>query len=288
MKKIKRPELITPSVTHDLRLFMESCPTTSPRVLIADIETSMMLGYFFGMWKQNIGVDCIIQDWNILSFSAKWLGSPTVLYQSLREQKNPVNDKGLCQSLHTILNNTDVVVAHNGKRFDMKKIRARMALNRMPPIPDVRIIDTLLESRKQFGFTSQTLMYLSDKFGPDGLKKYDHGKFAGRALWIACQSGDQDAWDEMEAYNVPDVTSLEGVYLELRPWFQGAQNLGVFGEAHEGHTCPNCGGHHVKKDGKRHTQVGVYQQYKCLDCGGYSRGRIMIRSHDERKHILMN
>lgn len=263
-------------------------PEEGPRILVADIETSMMIGYFFGLWKQNIGQDDLIQDWNMLSFCAKWYDREVILYQDLHLQKNPTNDKALCRSLRSILEKADIVVAHNGKRFDMKRIRARMAMNRMPPIPDVRVIDTLLESRKQFGFTSQTLAYLSAHFGDDGIRKVTHSEFPGKELWKQCQQGNQRAWEVMREYNVPDVTSLEGVYRELRPWFQGAQNLGVFQESHNGHTCPNCGGHNLKKDGIRHTQVGLYQQYKCKDCGGYSRGRLMIRSREERSHILMN
>src|SRR5690606_13088818 len=212
-----------------------------------------------------------------------------VLYQSLRHQRNPVNDFGLCKSLAKILRNTDVVVAHNGKRFDMAKIRARMALNRMPPIPNVRIIDTFLESRKQFGFTSQKLLYLSERFGPDGIRKTTHGKFPGRELWRECQKGNQEAWQEMEEYNVPDVLSLEGVYEELRPWYQGAQNLAVFVEEdREGqHSCPNCGGTNLQRRGYVHTQVGQYQRYRC-ECGAWSRGRIITKTRQQRAHINMN
>lgn len=288
MKRIKRPELRLSPTTYDLPELLAYTPKEGPKILIADIETSMMLAYTFGTFKQNIALDAIVQDWNILSFAAKWAGDSPTLYQSLRTQRNPTNDFKLCKSLHRLLCEADVVVAHNGKKFDMKKIRARMAWNRMPPIPDVRVIDTLLESRKQFGFTSQKLIYLSDKFGPDGMRKNEHGKFPGVKLWVECQSGNQEAWNEMEAYNIPDVLALEGVWEELRPWYQGAQNLAVFHESHDGHTCPNCGSHDVNHKGYRHTQVGVYKRYRCNSCGGWSRGRVLVKSRAERAHILMN
>lgn len=280
--------IYTPSETsYDLECLKDTIPESGPKIIFADIETSMMLGYFFGTFKQNIGLGAIKQDWNILSFAAKWHGPgrPT-LYQSIRNQKNPVNDFGLCKSLAWIIDNADIIVAHNGVRFDMKKIRARMAHNRMRPVRNTRVIDTLLESRKQFAFTSQKLIYLSEKFGPDGMKKNSHGSFAGIDLWVQCQNGNQLAWDEMEAYNIPDVLALEGVYDELSPWFQGAQNLAVFHEHEEGvHRCPNCGSSNVKKDGLRRTQVTIFQQYKCKDCGGYSRGRKgILPTH----HVLVN
>lgn len=285
----KKGTFIPVRTTYDLDEFMDAIPENGPRILHADIETSLMLVWTFGTFKQNIPVESIVQDWNILSFCAKWDGVGPALYQSLRLQKNPVNDFSLCKSLHRMLSNTDIVVAHNGKRFDLKKIRARMALNRMQPIPNVRIIDTLLESRKQFGFTSQKLIYLSDKFGPDGMKKNAHGKFPGLELWRQCQAGNQEAWDEMEAYNIPDVLALEGVYREHRGWYQGAQNLAVFTNAELGtHTCPNCASQSLVKRGCVHTQVSRYQRFQCRDCGGWSRGRTPVQTRGDRAHIKMN
>lgn len=281
--------------TDNIAEFMRHRPKHGPRIVLLDVETSLMLGYFFGTFKQNISLDCIKQDWNMLSFCAKWHHVPLVIYDDLREQKNPTNDKRLCTKLHRILREADVAIAHNGKRFDLRKIRARMAHNRMAPIPNIRIIDTLTESRKQFGFTSQKLIYLSEKFGPEGERKNEHGKDPGLKLWLACQNGDVEAWEEMRKYNIPDVTSMEGVYDELRGWFQGAQNLAVFlpviyDPETEQHACPNCASTGVDRERGKYvyTQVGIYQRYHCNDCGGYSRGRTMVRSRDDRAHILMN
>ncbi len=277
--------------TENTSEFMAERRREGPRIALIDVETSMMLGYFFGTFKQNIPLECIVQDWNMLSFAAKWHGIPLVLYQDLSAQKNPINDKKLCASLHRILREADVVVAHNGKRFDMRKIRARMAHNRMDPIPNVRVIDTLTESRKQFGFTSHKLIYLSEKFGPEGERKNEHMRFPGIKLWLECQRGNPDAWAEMKAYNIPDVTSMEGMYDELRGWYQGAQNLAVFAPTIlEGKVCPNCGSHDVKMERGKYvyTQVSIFQRYRCNSCGGYSRGRTQVRSRDDRSHILMN
>lgn len=292
MKLRKKPTHKRVRVTYDLPEFMAAVPKSGPKILHLDIETSLMQVWCFGLFQNFITMDDIIQDWNILSFCAKWHGTGPAIYQSLRKQRNPVNDFGLCKSLHRMLSVADVVVAHNGKRFDLKKIRARMAHNRMPPIPDVRLIDTLLEGRRVFGFTSQKLAYLTAHFGEDGMRKNAHGKFPGKALWIACQGGVQAAWDEMEKYNIPDVLSMEGVYMELRGWFQGAQNLAVFMPAHDGMTCPACGGKDHKKRGHRHTQVGIYQRYQCTTvgddgrvCGQWYRGRQQLLSKAERRHI---
>lgn len=277
--------------TYDLDAFLAAKPEKAPAILLADIETSLMLVQVFSTFKPLVGVEDIVQDWNILSFAAKWHGTGPILYQSLRYQPKPVNDFNLCKALHRILSVTDVVIAHNGKRFDLRKIRARMALNRMPPIPNVRVIDTLLESRKQFGFTSHKLIYLSERFGPDGMRKVDHGKYPGKALWRECQKGNQDAWTEMELYNVPDVLALEGVYDEMRPWYQGAQNLGIYQDPAERegqHSCPNCGSGNTQRRGIVYTQVNQYQRYRCMSCGAWSRGTVRLLSRMERAHVNVN
>lgn len=282
--------------TYDLAEFLAAVPKTGPKILHIDIETSLMKVWTFGLHNQYLTIGDIIEDWNILSFCAKWHGTGPAIYQSLRKQRNPVNDFGLCKSMHKMLSMADIVVAHNGKRFDMKKIRARMMHNRMPPLHDVRIIDTMLETRRVVGLTSNKLAYITEHFGADGMRKNNHGQFPGKELWIACQSGNQAAWDEMEAYNIPDVLSMEAAYADIRPWFQGAQSLAVFSPAHDGMTCPNCGGTHNKKKGHRHTQVGIYQRYQCTTvdpltgnvCGAWFRGREQKLSKADRRHLGVN
>lgn len=282
--------------TYDLPEFMAAIPKTGPKILHIDIETSLMKVWTFGLHNQYLTIGDIIEDWNILSFCAKWHGTGPAIYQSLRNQRNPVNDFGLCKSLHKILSEADIVVAHNGKRFDMKKIRARMMHNRMPPLHDIRIIDTMLEIRRVFGLTSNKLAYITEHFGADGMRKNHHGKFPGKALWIACQTGVQAAWDEMEKYNIPDVLSMEAAYADTRGWYQGAQSLAVFQPEHDGMTCPNCGGTHNKRKGHRHTQVGIYQRYQCTTvdpltgnvCGAWFRGREQQLSKKARKHLGVN
>lgn len=275
-------------ITTDVASFLNIAPKSGPKILHVDIETSQMIVYAWGLHKQFIGHEDIIQDWNILSYCAKWQDVPGVIYDDLREQRNPTNDRRLCVALAKLLTAADVVVAHNGKKFDLRKIRARMAMNKLAPIPDTRVVDTLLESRKCFAHTSHKLAYLSTHFGEDGLRKLDHGKFAGKALWRECQTGNIAAWDEMKKYNVVDVLAMESMYKELRAWFQGAQNLAVFTTPHAGHTCPNCGSENVRRKGERHTQVSVYPRYRCNSCGGWSRGRENLLSREDRAHIKVN
>ena len=56
-----------------------------PKILSLDIETAPMVGTFWGLWKQNIGLNQIAEDWYILCYAAKWLDTEDVVYDSLVE-----------------------------------------------------------------------------------------------------------------------------------------------------------------------------------------------------------
>lgn len=271
-----------------LEQFIGMAPKSGPRVLVADIETFPILAYVWGLFKQNVSLDQIKEDWSVMSFAAKWLLIPGTYYVDNRNRENPKDDSITMHQLIRILEHTDMVIAHNGQRFDVPKIRARAALLGHPPMAPVKVVDTLLLNRKSFAFTSQKLAYVSDKFSIS--PKTEHAKFPGWKLWLGCMEHNRAAWRECEDYNVTDVTSLEESYLALRGWYEGGPNMAIYIEGLDKgeHSCPNCGSHHVVKKGSRRTQVGIYQRYNCVDCGGWSRGRCLIAGRDERAHVLMN
>ena len=52
-----------------------------PRILLLDIETSPTMAAVWRLWKENIGLEQINNDWFIMSYSAKWLKDSTVYYE---------------------------------------------------------------------------------------------------------------------------------------------------------------------------------------------------------------
>lgn len=87
---------------------------TKARTLILDIETAPILANVWRTWKENVGMDQIRADWYILSFSAKWLGAKRVMYFDQSKAKDIEDDTFLMRKLHELLNEADIVVAHNG------------------------------------------------------------------------------------------------------------------------------------------------------------------------------
>lgn len=250
------------------------------KVLVIDIETSPMLAYVWRMFKENVGVNQLREHTTMLSYAAKWLGSDEVLYDDARHD---LNDLRLVRGVCDLLSNADFAVAHNGNRFDLKQIRGRALLNDIPPFPPVKVVDTLEIAKKEFGFPSNSLAYLSKALGVQ--EKGDHRKFPGFELWAEVMKGNMEAWQEMKDYNIQDILTLEDVYLKLRPWATQHPNMAVYEEASLP-TCPKCGGVHLQRRGVQRTNVAVYQRYVCNDCGGWSRSR--YQENGGRKGLLVN
>lgn len=253
------------------------------RTLILDIETSPLEGYFWRRWKENIGMNQIKEDWAILSWAAKWLGEKPVISSSVEvEDGPPFDDRDSMALLREFLNKADVVVAHNGNKFDIPKINTRFLYHGILPPSPFKKVDTFLVAKKQFAFTSNRLDDLA-KFLDVG-EKINVGGFD---LWRRCMEGDEEALAEMIRYNIRDVEILESVYLKLRPWIANHPNAGNYTPG-ESSKCPKCGSVHLQRRGFAYTQVGKYQQFQCQSCGGWSRSRNTIHEKEHRQGILNN
>lgn len=258
---------------------------TKAKTLILDIETAPILASVWRTWKENVGLDQINHDWYILSFCAKWLGKDRSFYYDQSEAADIEDDRGLMQKLHSLLSEADIVVAHNGRRFDLRKINARFVLNGFPPPSPYKVVDTLDIAKKHFAFTSNRLAYLTDVLCTE--KKLAHAKFPGFKLWKECLNGNAEAWEEMREYNTQDVVSLEELYLILRPWAEGHPNVAAYDDD-EVTKCPKCGSTDVRPRGFYFTQTGKYQRLRCNGCGGWSRTRYTINTVGKRKALLSN
>lgn len=242
-----------------------------PRLVTIDIETAPLESFTWGIWDQTVGLDQIKTDWSILSFSAKVLGKPKVIYADTGGRgADKVRDDGeLLKKLWTVLDEADIVVAQNGKSFDLRRINARLLQKGFPPYSPIRVIDTMLAAKRHFGFTSNKLAWLSDKL--TATKKLTHKKYPGFSLWLECLKDNKKAWAEMKRYNVADTVATEQLYLKLRPWIDGHANVSVYGELEL--ACPKCGSKKLQRRGKAVTQSGVYSRLQCQDCGGWARSR---------------
>lgn len=257
---------------------------TGPKILILDIETSPMEGYFWGMWNQNIPLNMITKHTSILSWSAKWMGAPedTVMYQDVRDEKDKRNDKNILEPLRSLLEEADLIVAHNGDGFDIPKIKYRLKVNKFKPYAEPKSIDTLKIAKKVFGFDSNKLEHLTNMFCVK-YKKSKHKNYVGNDLWTACLANDMRAFEEMEEYNKLDVLSLEELYIDhLLPW-DDSVNFAAWSDEYK-FRC-NCGNDELIQTKHKVTKKSKFAQYVCTNCGKVHRDSENLFSKERRKEL---
>lgn len=238
------------------------------RILILDIETAPNIAYVWGAWKQNVGQKQWLDKSHIMSFAAKWLGKDEIIY----EENRKANDKVLVKSLFKLLDAADIVVAHNGRRFDLPIILGRGVTHGFRPPSPYFIVDTLLVARKEFRFVANSLVNIAEELGVS--PKQDHKGFPGFELWLECLRGNEEAWEEMRTYNIQDVVTLEEVYLRMLPYMRNHPNVAQRQKDGVNIACPKCGSHHIQYRGWYFTKMGLaYRRFQCQDCGGWGRER---------------
>ena len=249
-------------------------------ILIFDIETAPLKAYVWSRWKQNIYLEQTISEWYMICWSAKWLGSKEVFSECLtpNEIKDEKDDR-IVKQLWALIDQADIVIAHNGKRFDVPKINSRFIMAGLPPTSSYIQIDTKEVAAKQFGFSSNKLDALAGYFN------IEHKDDTDFELWVNCMNGDQESLDYMESYNRKDVKILEQVYLKLRPWIKNHPNIGLYQEDYN-MVCPTCGSKHIEEDGSfYYTSANKYKIMRCNDCGATSRMRNTSYPKDKKKNL---
>src|SRR5690606_35926044 len=120
------------------------------KMLFIDIETSKILAYVWGLFKQNIGIKNVVEDWYILCYSAKWLGDDKIINDSLHHHPLPesgrykFNEHFLVESAWQLLDEAKYVVAYNGRAFDKKKLNAKFLEYGYPEPSPYKVIDPYL------------------------------------------------------------------------------------------------------------------------------------------------
>ena len=254
-----------------------------PKVLLLDIETAPMKVLSWTLFKPYLSHDNIIKPGFILSWAAKWLFSAEMM-SDIVTPKEAVrgDDKRICESIWQLMDDADVILAHNAKNFDIKWLNAEFFIHKMKPPMPYQVIDTLYESRKYFRLPAHRLDYL--------------GKIVARKekletsfdLWIKCMAGEKESLDYMLKYNKEDVVLLEEVYVEQRGWIKSHPNLSLYIDADKP-VCPNCGSSDLLWEDKYYvTMVSKFAAFRCKNCGAISRCRTTALSKEQRKNLLVS
>ncbi len=213
--------------------------------------------------------DAILEDWFVLSWAFKELNKGPVRAKSVLDfkRKSLSDDYGLIKSIREELDDVDVLIAHNGDKFDIRKLNARIIFHGLPPLPKIQTIDTLKEIRKVAQMTSNRLDYLSKVFTGEGKIHTSPG------LWMKCMNGDAKSMREMVKYNKVDVVRLEGVYNKLLPYMKAHPHIGAMSGQDKNHSCNKCGSTSFTpgQNKERFTAAGGKKlQRQCSKCYSYS------------------
>lgn len=257
---------------------------SKPKILTMDVELiGIRADSLWGTWDQNVSIPEITEDWAIISAAAKWYGKSRVSYKDQRKAKDIRDDRDLVAFMCALLDEADIVIGQNVRRFDMRKIRARAVMHGLAPFREPKIIDTMEMAKSVGAFTSNKLEYLSEVL--TDTPKLKHAKYPGKELWLALLRNERAAWDECREYNIRDVVATENVYTKLRPWAPRLPNLAQFYDDAKCR-CPRCGEETLVEFGTYKTNVSEYEQYLCTSCGGLSHSRYTINSKAKRRNLL--
>lgn len=240
-----------------------------PRVLIYDLETAHNLTAAFQLYGNDyIPHQNIIRERFIICACWRWLGEKkthavSILDDPDRFSKDPYDDKHVVKVLHNLISEADVVVAHNGDKFDNKYLQTRALFHKLSPTPPFTSIDTYKIAKQRFNFNSNRLDYIGKFLGLGGKKKTEEG------LWLDVLKGNKRAIRKMVDYNKRDVELLEKIFIRLQPFMPNHVNRELFG----GIGCPRCGSKRFQSRGTHKAITRVYQRFQCQNpkCMGWFR-----------------
>jgi hypothetical protein len=217
------------------------------------------------VWRvrdENIGPEQIVDPGGMICFAAKWVGEKEVEFRSDHHDGH----KRMVRRAHRLLDEADVVLHFNGRRFDVPHIqREFVELGLLPPSP-FKQIDLLETVKRQFRFLTNRLAHVAPQLGLAGKEEHE-----GFGLWLKCMGRDRDAWERMRSYNIRDTLLLEEAYGLLRPWIMSHPSRAAFAGMD---VCPRCGAGALQWRGYAVTATGSYRRFQCKGCGGWGRSTV--------------
>jgi hypothetical protein len=181
------------------------------KTVFLDIETSLVRAYTFRTGMQTIGIDQVVEGDQTKLLTAAWgnwfdlhlagidgVKSISNHHRKGAFKKDPLDDTYVLRKLWTVLDEADVIVAHNAS-FDRGWIEGRF-MDLGWKQPSKYYVYCTFRTLHGLNGNSKKLDYLSQKL--IGTKKVSH---EGLPLWIGCADGNVESFEKMEEYNIGDI-----------------------------------------------------------------------------------
>jgi DNA polymerase elongation subunit (family B) len=253
---------------EQLRELVQKEEKRLPKILIFDIETAPMQAFVWKRYKENISLDQTISESFMLCWSAKWLYDEVVLGDCLTQTEALTEDDlRITKSLYDLVNQADILVAYNGRNFDIPYMNQRFLVYGFPPYAPTHIVDPYETAKSVFRFSSNKMDHIATQLGLQNKLKTDFN------LWKGCLLGDIKCLENMLTYNKQDVVVLEEIYCQMLPWIKNHPNISNYFDDKE--RCVKCGTDKILKLKNKffYTHSGKYELYRCQECGAIFRGK---------------
>lgn len=272
------PSTLRSAFAREKARFQNADEPEGMKILAIDIETAPHTAYVWRMWKENISTDQVVETGRVMCFVAQWIHTPFSEPEFVSEHHD--GHEVMVRRAFDLLDEADAVVHYNGTKFDMPMLNREFLKYRLKPPAPYTEIDLLKTIRKRFRFSRNSLDAVLRELGLGAKVKH-----RGFTLWVDCMNGDDEAWEEMKAYNLGDVTELRKLYEVVLPWITNHPNHALYSGPSKP-TCPNCGADDLNRRGYAYTKTQKYQRFQCQSCGSWTRKRYTAVQPDERKSIL--
>lgn len=276
------------------------------KLLIYDIETSLLLAWLFGLGENVIRHNQLLEAfemYDILTISCKWYGEKKIY---LFEGPDAIEE------FDKLARTADVIIGKNNSRFDDKRLNTDRLIKGKKPFTEFKYMSEDLESqiRKNFAFPSYSLDALSKFFGFGGKKKmeFDDWKIIAKyklllkfkdklgqnynvavgntftsilfntSLQQVIKEGKLKL-KKMGSYNGKDVLDTERLLKKVLPYVNLKHNAAT---RNEGKGCTTCGSTNIAPTKILFQGKTKYQLFTCLSHNGYA-GRATV-TYDKHRN----
>ena len=235
------------------------------RVLYLDIETAPTVADVWSLRDTFVSLNQIKVHPRTIGVGYMWAGDKRPKFIS--EYHNGHSE--MIEKTRALLDEADAMCGYNSQGFDAKHLNAEFVEAGTTPPSPYKHIDLYKVVKANFRWPSMKLQYVSTRLGIGS--KVNH---AGHSMWSDCLGDDEErkrkAWAMMARYCKQDVALLPLLHERLMPWLGNAFNPALYAPGDET-ACQKCGGTNLERRGVAYTAQRAYPQWRCRDCGGWTR-----------------
>lgn len=159
----------------------------------------------------------------ILCASYESSTAPGKVHTIRQDETNPAwkkgirgDDKELVKQVNQLVREHDVIVAHNGSRFDIPMLRTRALRWKLKPLKDVKLVDPCSIAFRKFKLASNRLDRIADYAGIEAEKTP-----VRMSVWAdAMLNGSKRAMDYIVEHCEADIRVLSAVLEVVKPFIK--------------------------------------------------------------------